>query len=411
MDAMEDRIQGKKNKRKTGGSSCCCEATPKLRLVDSITVQDQSGHSCSGSSFRKTTSSDCAKAAGSVKPSIAGKLKMRWIWGVSALVAVAVVAFSASTLPGSQRELLWRHVSSHGAFVGNSTLSLLPFFLLSVGISAWVTVSGFADRIKGVFTRREQLAIAGAAIVGAFMPLCSCGVIPLIAAMLASGVPLGPVMAFWISSPLMDPSMFVLTAGVLGMEYALARFISAVMLGAGAGYLIFFLTSSGRLNDQLHGLNLNRSPCCDSDRASGQGLPYSCFGREFWHQAWIIALFLGKWLLIAFLLESLIVHYVDPRWISSVLGTNQLYSIPLATIIGIPVYTSGVGAIPIVNGLISRGMSHGAALAFMVAGPVTTIPAMTAVFALVRRQTFAIYLSAGIAGALIAGFLFQAVMP
>ena len=407
---MEDRVQGKKGEQKTNEPSGCCEATPQLRRVDSITIQDQSGHSCCEKSCGKTPVSDCVSAAESAKPSAARASKMHWMWGVSALVAITVVAFSVATFPNSRWEVLWRHVSSHGAFVGKNAWSLLPFFLLSVGISAWVTVSGFADLIKGVFTRREHLAIAGTALAGAFIPLCSCGVIPLIAALLASGVPLGPVMAFWISSPLMDPSMFVLTAGVLGMEYALARFISAVMLGAGAGYLIFFLTSSGRLNDQLHGLNLNRRPCCDSDKASDQGLPYTSLWRNFWPQAWMITLFLGKWLLIAFVLESLIVHYVDPKWISAVLGTNQLSSIPLATVIGIPVYTSGVGAIPIVDGLVSSGMSHGAALAFMVAGPVTTLPAMTAVFALVKRQTFVIYLSAGIIGSLMAGFLFQAVM-
>jgi hypothetical protein len=281
---------------------------------------------------------------------------------------------------------------------------------LSVGISAWVTVSGFADRIKAVFNRREKIAIAGAAIVGATIPLCSCGVIPLIAAMLASGVPLGPVMAFWVSSPLMDPSMFVLTAGVLGMDYAVARLVTAVVMGAGAGYLISFLTSSGMLNNQLHGLSLEQSTCCGSDEASDESVSRSRFWRDFWPQAWTVTLFLGKWLLIAFILESLIVHYVDSKWISSVLGKNQFFSIPLATAIGIPVYTSGVGAIPIVKGLLSNGMSHGAALAFLVAGPVTTIPAMTAVFALVKRQTFVIYLCVGIGGALIAGYVFQAVM-
>ena len=72
--------------------------------------------------------------------------------------------------------------------MGKNVWSILPFFLLSVGISAWVTVSGFADRIKAVFTRRENIAVAGAAIVGATVPLCSCGVIPLIAAMLATAV-------------------------------------------------------------------------------------------------------------------------------------------------------------------------------------------------------------------------------
>ena len=91
-------------------------------------------------------------------------------------------------------------------------------------------------------------------------------------------------------------------------------------------------------------------------------------------------------------------------------GQRPFVFYPLATLVGIPVYTSGVGAIPIVKGLLSSGMSPGAALAFLVAGPVTTIPAMTAVFALVKRQTFAIYLCVGIGGALIAGYVFQAVM-
>jgi hypothetical protein len=97
-------------------------------------------------------------------------------------------------------------------------------------------------------------------------------------------------------------------------------------------------------------------------------------------------------------------------WISAVLGKNQFFSIPLAPAIGIPVYTSGVGAVPIGKRLLSNAMSHGAALAFLVAGPVTTIPAMTAVFALVKRQTFAIYLCVGIAGSSIAGYVYQVIM-
>ncbi len=96
--------------------------------------------------------------------------------------------------------------------------------------------------------------------------------------------------------------------------------------------------------------------------------------------------------------------------IDSLLGKDRLFSIPLATAICIPVYTSGVGAIPIIEGLLKSGMSHGAALAFLVAGPVTTIPAMTAVFALVKRQTFAIYLGVGIFGSLISGYVYQAIV-
>lgn len=403
---IDHTAQAEKKDQKGKGATGCCGSTPGLQIMKTIPAQELSEKPCCGG----PATSDSINAAGTAISSIAVKSNAVWIWGFAGLAVITILVFSAGIVPALKPEVFWRHVLSNLAFVGKNVWSILPFFLLSVGISAWVTVSGFADRIKAVFNRREKIAVAGAAIVGATIPLCSCGVIPLIAAMLASGVPLGPVMAFWVSSPLMDPSMFVLTAGVLGMDYAVARLVTAVVMGAGAGYLISFLTSSGKLNNQLHGLSLKNSACCGSNETFDEGISRSRFWRDFWPQAWTVTLFLGKWLLIAFILESLIVHYVDSKWISSVLGNNQFFSIPLATAIGIPVYTSGVGAIPIVKGLLSNGMSHGAALAFLVAGPVTTIPAMTAVFALVKRQTFVIYLYVGIGGALIAGYVFQAVM-
>lgn len=396
---MDDEIQVEKKSRKATGTTGCCASTSGLTIMETIPVDE-------------TTLSEGTGASGTAIPSIASKSNAFWMWGFVGLAVIALLlVFSTGIFPGLRPEAFWHHVLSNLAFVGKNVWSILPFFIFSVVISAWVTVSGFAERIKTVFNRREKIAIAGAAVVGATIPLCSCGVIPLIAAMLASGVPLGPVMAFWISSPLMSPSMFVLTAGVLGMDYAIARLVTAVLMGAGAGYLIHFLTSTARLNDQLHGLSLSRSACCGSDEVQNrEGFSRSGFRQDFWPQAWTVTLFLGKWLLIAFILESLIVHYVDSSWISSLLGNDRFFSIPLATAIGIPVYTSGVGAIPIVKGLLTSGMGHGAALAFLVAGPVTTIPAMTAVFALVKRQTFAIYLAVGIGGSLIAGYLFQAIM-
>jgi uncharacterized membrane protein YraQ (UPF0718 family) len=407
---MDDAIEAEKKDQIAKGATSCCGSALGLQIMESKPFQESPEKPCCGSPAGETTISDRSNAAGSAISSFAAKSAAFWILGIAGLAGITILVFSTGVVPGSKPEVFWRHLLSNLAFVVKNVWSILPFFLLSVGISAWVTVSGFTERIKAVFNRREKIAIAGAAIVGATIPLCSCGVIPLIAAMLASGVPLGPVMAFWVSSPLMDPSMFVLTAGVLGMDYALARLVSAIVIGGGAGYLIYFLTSVGMLNNQLHGLSLKPNACCGSANAPDEGGSRLKLWRDFWLQAWTVTLFLGKWLLIAFMLESLIVHYVDSKWISSLLGTNQFFSIPLATVIGIPVYTSGVGAIPIVKGLLSSGMGHGAALAFLVAGPVTTIPAMTAVFALVKRQTFVIYLCAGIGGALIAGYVFQVFM-
>lgn len=402
---MDDRFQSDKTSPKEVNKPGCCGTIQGIKILDSAPVFKNPTPCCSSSSGGANIPIE------SEAFSIGRKPAAYRILVPAAIVGISVLVLATGVLPGLASTSLGAQVASHLKFIGKAAWSILPFFLLSVGISAWVTVSGFSERIKAVFDQREGIAIAGAAVVGAIAPLCSCGVIPFIAALLSSGVPLGPVMAFWISSPLMSPSMFFLTAGALGMNYAAARLITAVLMGAGAGYLVYFISSYGFLNNQLHGLSLSQKRCCSTadKRGTPKEISQSKFFIDFRSEAWKISLFLGKWLLMAFILESLIVHYVDPTWISALLGRDRLFSIPLATAIGIPVYTSGEGAIPIVQGLLNSGMSPGAALAFLIAGPVTTIPAMTAVFALVKRHTFFIYLGVAITGSLIAGYLFQAI--
>ncbi|MGB0751750.1 MAG: permease, partial [Gammaproteobacteria bacterium] len=101
------------------------------------------------------------------------------------------------------------------AFTTDALLGVSIFLLLSIGVAAYAKASGADALIAGAFTGNMPRMIIAAALMGALSPFCSCGVIPLIAALLSMGVPLAPVMAFWLASPLMDPSMFLLTAGTL----------------------------------------------------------------------------------------------------------------------------------------------------------------------------------------------------
>ena len=97
-------------------------------------------------------------------------------------------------------------------FVAGALIGIAPFLLLAVAIAAFAAASGADRLIARAFSGSPGRTIVLAAVVGALSPFCSCGVIPLIAAMLRAGVPLAPVMAFWLASPIMDPEMFVLTA-------------------------------------------------------------------------------------------------------------------------------------------------------------------------------------------------------
>ena len=109
---------------------------------------------------------------------------------------------------------------------------------------------------------------------------------------------------------------------------------------------------------------------------------------------------------LAFLIESLMMAYVPAETLAKFVGINNPMAIPIATLIGIPAYMNGYAAIPLISGLLELGMSPGAALSFITAGAVSSIPAALSVYALVRRSVFALYIIVGMVGSLFAGYLY-----
>lgn len=375
------------------------------------------GSACCAPAQDALSSGPAARLRNAPRPSSARRSGLReggspraWMALLTALAAgLAGLGLWAGLTPERMAQEALRNL----LFAARAFWNILPYFALSVALSAWAASSGAAGRIRVLFERGEGAAILGAAATGAVVPLCSCGVIPVIAALLAGGVPLGPVMAFWISAPLMSPEKFTLTAGVLGLPYAAMNLATAVVLGIAAGALTTLLDRRGLLAGQIRPIGGVGAYC---DTSTPPTPPYQGVAKggaarpTFAREAVRSALFLGKWLALAFLLEALLTHYLDTAWIQTLLGGRSPWSIPLATAAGIPLYVSGVASIPIVSGLLEGGMSPGAAMAFLIAGPVTTVCAVGAVLALVRGRAFALYLGSGVAGSLAAGYVFQWIM-
>ena len=113
-------------------------------------------------------------------------------------------------------------------FTGSALVGIAPFIMLSVGIAVYCQSTGLDNQIARVFHGHPATAIIAAGFFGGLSPFCSCGVVSLIAGFLRAGVPLAPVMAFWIASPLMDPEMFILVSAVLGTSFALAKTVFAI---------------------------------------------------------------------------------------------------------------------------------------------------------------------------------------
>ena len=113
----------------------------------------------------------------------------------------------------------------------------------------------------------------------------------------------------------------------------------------------------------------------------------------------------ARFMLLAVFLEALFTRYVPQESVTTILGTNNHFAILIAAVVGVPLYTSNLTALPLVGALVARGMNPSAALTFLIAGPTTTIPAMAAVWGLVRRRVFVLYLGFALGGAIIFGAL------
>jgi hypothetical protein len=163
---------------------------------------------------------------------------------------------------------------------------------------------------------------------------------------------------------------------------------------------------------QFSGMAIN---CC-VEKVDRQEQPTSCtcsksvdeptfrqkLMKESLKSVWMITKFMG----LAFFLNALINLYVPQEWIGKLLNQQGLVSVVIAALVGVPVYTSNLTALPLVGGLLQLGLHPGAALAFLISGPLTTIPAMAAVYGITTQKVFGLYVAFSLFGSLFFGMLY-----
>lgn len=338
-----------------------------------------------------------------------GRERLRWlrcdrVW----LAFAALRAAAALYAPALATEAVH--------FVARSLLDIAPWLVFAVLLGAWAQASGSDALVARAFAGRTAVAVPVAALVGAVSPFCSCGVIPLIAGLLGAGVPLAPIMAFWLSSPIVDPSTFVLTVSILGFPYALGKTLSAFLLELLGGFGTGLLTRSTSGGSPLRtGMVASRTCCSPCGGSAATVMPAIWRDRarlrRFGHESLRVGRLLLKWLALAFLLQSLMLELVPAGLVARAVGGEGWMPVLIATLVGVPAYLNGYAALPVVAGLLEQGMMPGAAMAFLVAGGVSCVPAAVAVWAVVRLPVFLAYLAFAFAGSMLAGLGFGLLHP
>lgn len=318
------------------------------------------------------------------------------------VVCVATVCIAGALWPAKFGAMLW--------FVAESFVSVAPLIGGGLLLSAWVTASGAGTVTANLFKGRPMTMIVMASVAGTITPVCGVTVLPLMAGLLASGVPLAPVMAFWLSSPVTDPGMFAATWATLGPAFAIGKTLAALGLGLFAGVATAMLGSSEMIRRPLRRSPRVRAADCQTPMPSG-------FKAKVWQepervQAFRTELFqttklVTVCLFFAFAAEFLLRDFLPADVLGNYVGAQSTHAIPLAVSVGAPMYLDGYAALPLVRGLLDLGMSPGAALAFLVSGSAVSIWGVLAVAPILRVPTVMLFVALAVIGSAAAGYVFE----
>ena len=274
------------------------------------------------------------------------------VWGLILAIPLAVALLDPQSLEAVLRIAL-------EAFGGT-----LPYIAGAVLLIAGLKATGAEGLVARAFEGRETRMIVLAALFGGLAPFCSCEVIPFIAGLLAAGVPLSAIMAFWLSSPLIDPPTVLITAAALGWDFAIGKAAAAVGLGLLGGFGVRLLVYGGAFAAPLReGAGGGCGSGCGSGRGGGEAV------WRFWEDAPRMATFhseamastrfLVKWLALAYLLEALLITYVPAEAIAGLVGGEGLFAIVTGALVGAPAYLNGYAAPALVAGLMEQGHERG----------------------------------------------------
>ena len=324
------------------------------------------------------------------------------ILGLFAVAAVAAVIW----IPD--------HAAAAARFVIGGLFEVSPLVVPGILLAAWTNASSAGGDIGRMLSARPMKAILLASLVGALTPVCGVTVLPLMAGLLAAGVPLAPIMAFWLSSPVTDPAMLATTAATLGLDFAIGKTVAAFALGVIGGLAcVPFARRSWSLSP------LRRNALVGSLGQQCGALP-KVFEPAVWRNPMRRAAFRAEavsttrliliCLIPAFAAEYALNETLQPDALTAYVGADVWWAVPVSVLVGAPAYLDGYAALPLTRGLIDHGMSIGAAMAFLVAGGVVSIWGAMVIFPVLRLKPFLIYMVVAIAGSMVAGWLFEALV-
>ena len=278
------------------------------------------------------------------------------------------------------------------------------FVLLSVLIFCISYIQSYfpPERTKKILSKFNGIsANILAALFGTVTPFCSCSSIPLFIGFTSAGIPIAMTFSFLISSPLVDLASLILLSSVFGMKIAMAYVVVGLILAVIGGTLIGKLKMERYLEDFVKNIQTNNAKIEIQTMTKKERVIYSKNQVVQTIKKVYLYIFIGVGI-------GAFIHNVIPEaWIDTILGKNNWYSVPLATLVGIPMYADIFGTLPIAESLFYKGAGIGTILSFMMAVTALSLPSIIMIKKVVKMPLLIFFVGIVTLGIIIIGYLFN----
>lgn len=238
------------------------------------------------------------------------------------------------------------------------------------------------------------------ALLGTLTPFCSCSSIPLFIGFTSAGLPIGVTFSFLISSPLVDLASIILLASIFNWKIALAYVVVGLILAVVSGTVI----SKLHMEDQVAEFIFNKTINSELEievLSYKERIDFSVIAvKDIIQKVWI-------YVLVGVGIGALIHNVIPESFITALLGSDKWYSVPLATLVGVPMYADIFGTLPIAEALVSKGVGIGTALSFMMAVTALSLPSIVMLKKVIKDKLLIVFVTIVVIGIMIIGVLFN----
>ena len=265
------------------------------------------------------------------------------------------------------------------------------------------------DKIRNFLSRNKLLGLEYllASTFGAITPFCSCSSVPLFIGFVKGGIPLGVTFAFLITSPLVNEVAIAMFIGMFGLKTTIIYVTSGIILGMIGGYILGKLKLEKYLSPWVQGILANAEKEGDLEEENQtfiQRIPkilneaFSIIKGVFWY------------IIIGIGLGALMHGYIPTGFFENYISKDNPLAVPLATILGVPMYSNAAGVLPIIQVFVQKGIPIGTAIAFMMAVVGLSIPEATLLKKVMTWKLISIFFSVVTICIIISGYLFNIIL-